>query len=69
MIQINVNNRGTMEISQAEHDGAINVTVWDAEHDGIKDVRSECNISAGDMVTLINWYRYQKDNGNTNLSF
>ena len=26
-------------------------------------------ISPDDMVTMLNWYRYQKENGNEELSF
>lgn len=56
-------------MEQAEHDKAIEVIVWDSEKDGARAVRHGEIISAGDMVTLLNWYRYQKDNGNTNLTF
>jgi len=27
------------------------------------------SITAADFVTMLNWYRYQKDNGNANLTF
>jgi hypothetical protein len=68
-ITIEVNNQGTLTMEQAEHDKAIEVIVWDSEKDGARAVRHSEIISAGDMVTLLNWYRYQKDNGNTNLTF
>lgn len=68
-ITIDVNNQGTLTMEQAEHDQAIEVIVWDSEKDGARAVRHGEIISAGDMVTLLNWYRYQKDNGNINLTF
>ena len=68
-ITIDVNNQGTLTMEQAQHDKAIEVIVWDKEKDGMREVRHGEIISAGDMVTLLNWYRYQKDNGNTNLTF
>ena len=68
-ITIEVNNQGTLTMEQAEHDKAIEVIVWDSEKDGVRAVWRIEIISAGDMVTLLNWYRYQKDSGNTNLMF
>lgn len=49
----NVNNGGILELIQNEHDGA--VTISGSNHSG-----SEA-IPAGDMVMLINFYRYVKD--------
>lgn len=49
----NVNNGGILELIQNEHDGA--VTISGSNHSG-----SEV-ISSGDMVMLINFYRYVKN--------
>lgn len=48
-----VNNGGILEISQKEHDGTVTVSST-----GIDRVDY---ISNGDMVMLMNWYRYIKD--------
>jgi hypothetical protein len=63
-----VNNQGIMEIEQAEHDGAVDVIVWDSpvkNEQGIdtRGVRHGDVISAGDMVMLMNYYHYQKEHG------
>lgn len=47
-----VNNGGTLEIIQKDHDGTVIVSSA-----GRTDY-----ISNGDMVMLMNWYRYVKDN-------
>jgi hypothetical protein len=57
-----------MEIEQAEHDGAVDVIVWESpvkDEQGIntRGVRHGYAISAGDMVMLMNYYRYQKEHG------
>lgn len=49
----NVNNGGILELIQNEHDGA--VTISGNNHSGAE------TISAGDMVMLINFYRYVKN--------
>ncbi len=47
-----INNGGTLEIVQKDHDGtAIVSSAGRADY-----------ISNGDMVMLMNWYRYVKDN-------
>jgi hypothetical protein len=52
MIELNVNNGDVMRITQNEQYGKINCECDDISF----------NISAGDMVMLINYYRYVKDN-------
>lgn len=50
---------------------------FDKNKDGLKVVHKDHKnetyradlIDAGDLVTLINWYTYQKENGNKNLLF
>jgi hypothetical protein len=60
-----VNNGRTIEVFQARDDGPVYVTRYDSNG---KKESSEI-ISAGDFVTMLNWYRYQKENGNENLNF
>ena len=63
---MNINNSRIMSLTQHQCDGDITLTTCGA---GTGDIDHEETISAGDMVTLLNWYRYQKANGNTNLTF
>jgi hypothetical protein len=63
-IEMAVNNGGTLTLKQHQHDGEILLARIDNNH-----ITSIETIDPGDMVTLMNWYRYQKANGNTNLSF
>jgi len=60
-----VNNGRTIEVFQARDDGPVYVT----RYDGNGKKESSDIISAGDFVTMLNWYRYQKENGNENLNF
>lgn len=59
------NNGRVIEVFQARNDGPVYATTLDSK--GEKE--STEIISAGDFITMLNWYRYQKDSGNTNLSF
>lgn len=52
-ISFNVNNGEKLEICQAKHDGSISVNTGEG---------GEYNISAGDFVMLLNFYKYVKDN-------
>jgi len=64
------NNQRQIVLEQARSDGAIAVTVWGAPtKDGIKPRETEYSISPGDFVSMLNWYRYQKNHGNKNLMF
>jgi hypothetical protein len=65
-IEMAINNGRTMQLAQSQSDGEITLTTYNTAS-GLVD--REETITPGDMVTLLNWYRYQKDNGNTNLSF
>ncbi len=69
MISFEVNNNGLMQLEQPEHDRDVTVTVWDCGDDGIREVRRELKISPGDFITMLNWYAYQKENGNYDLCF
>lgn len=69
MVEFKVNNQRKIQLEQAEPDGAVTVTTWSAEQNGIREVESEYQISSGDFVMMLNWYRYQKENGNPNLLF
>lgn len=52
-ISFNVNNGEKLEICQAKHDGSISVNTGEGD---------KYNISAGDFVMLLNFYKYVKDN-------
>ena len=60
MISIDINNGGILTLHQDGHDKPIDVTSSNAG--------TFC-ISPGDFCTLINWYRYQKENGNDSLNW
>ena len=62
-----VNNGRTIEVFQARDDGPVYVTRYDSK--GEKKKENGDIISAGDFITMFNWYRYQKDNGNENLNY
>lgn len=69
MLTFEVNNQRKVQLEQADHDGAVTVTIWEAEKYGVRGVENEYMISPGDFVMMLNWYRYQKENGNPNLLF
>lgn len=52
-ISFDVNNGGKLNICQAKHDGSVSISTGDNEG---------YNISAGDFVMLLNFYKYVKDN-------
>jgi len=56
-----VNNNGTMEISQSEADGNITVHTFHGAKN-FSETKDDIKISAGDMVMLINLYKYIKEN-------
>lgn len=56
-----VNNNGTMEISQSKLDGKVIVHTFHDSKD-YSDATNDLEISNGDMVMLINLYRYIKEN-------
>lgn len=56
-----VNNNGTMEISQKEIDGNATVHTFHGASD-FSDTQNDIIIPAGDMVMLVNFYRYIKEN-------
>lgn len=56
-----VNNNGIMKISQKEVDGAATVHTFHGAND-FSDTTNDIEISAGDMVMLVNFYRYVKEN-------
>ena len=69
MIEFKVNNQRTICVEQTLPDNSVLVTAWSPEKNGIREVDYEYNISAADFVTMLNWYRYQKENGNPDLLF
>lgn len=52
-ISFDVNNGGKLNVFQAKHDGSVNVNTGESRG---------YNISAGDFVMLLNYYKYVKDN-------
>ena len=56
LIQFEVNNQGIMTLQQVTRDGPVHVDV--NRHGKTDEV---FHIPAGDMVMLMNWWRYTKD--------
>lgn len=63
-ILLEVSNGLILEVEQKSDNGMIEVRRMDGD-----TVDNTFTVSPGDMVTLLNWFRYQKDNGNINLDF
>lgn len=55
-----VNNNGTMCLSQDKTDGAVTVHTFHNFND-FSETKNDMYIPNGDMVMLINFYRYVKD--------
>lgn len=65
MIEFEINNDGIMTLNQEDFDGEVTVTRrWLNDNE-----LSPFRISAADFITMLNWYRYQKDNNNERLEF
>ena len=63
-----VNNGRHMQASQTKPDGPVKVETYEPAGDKMKKEQS-IDINPGDFVMMVNWYRYQKENGNENLNF
>ena len=61
MIKLLVNNQQAIEITQEAIDGIIKVETTKQYNSGTVS-ETNYNISAGDMVMLLNYYRYIKTN-------
>ena len=57
-ISFEVNNGGTLALTQEKNDGAVRVETRFPDGDGRKFA-----ISAGDFVMLMNYYRHQQERG------
>ena len=57
-ITFDINNKQTMLIAQGKHDGDVKLIISTA---GTNEESKLDVISAGDMVMLMNYYRYQKE--------
>ena len=70
-VYLNTNNERVIRIRQSLIDGPITVRVLGTPRDvfGSRPLETMYEISPGDMVTMLNWYRYQKENGNDGLAF
>ncbi|MDR3560511.1 MAG: hypothetical protein P4N59_03580 [Negativicutes bacterium] len=60
-----VNNGRKLSVFQARDDGPVYVTTLDSK--GNEEMVE--SINPGDFVTMVNWYRYQKEIGNADLTF
>ena len=69
--ELAVNNDRRIRLKQNAIDGPITVRTLSSPTDvfGHRDLESEYEISAGDFVMMLNWYRYQKAQGNDALIF
>lgn len=59
-IEMEINNGRTMQLAQQGRDKNITLTTYNT-NSCLVDHEEE--ITPGDMVVLINYYRYQKENG------
>ena len=54
-MEFEVNNERKIKLEQAEPDGPVSVTTWEAPRDdGTMDCESEYTISVGDFVMMLN---------------
>jgi len=65
-LSFDVNNGSIIELAQFKHDGSVSMTKYDSK--GNQETNTE-SISAGDFITMLNWYRYEKEKGNHSLNF
>ncbi len=64
MIILDVNNARTIFVVQDHPDGPIRVRTFTApDNYGCRDFESKYEIDPGDFVTMLNWYRYLKEQG------
>ena len=63
-MSFNINNNQKIELKQTKDDGSIFVITKDNSKTETTRI-----ISAGDFITMLNWYTYQKSIGNANLEF
>ncbi len=56
-----VNNNGTMKISQDEPDGVVTVHTFHGFRD-YSETRDDLKIPPGNMVMLMNYYKFVKEN-------
>jgi hypothetical protein len=61
-LSFEVNNNGIMMLEQVKPDGEVKLTVQRPSQ-GVWNCDTDCSISAGDMVMLMNYYRYCKESG------
>ena len=65
MISLDVNNGCRLEVAYDHEKGCTVVTQYDHNN----NVESRYVIEDCDFVTMLNWFRYQKENGNERLLF
>lgn len=59
VMEFEINNQRTMQLTQQTYDGNVTFTTYKKESG---KVDYEETISPGDMVMLMNYYRFQKEN-------
>jgi hypothetical protein len=64
-IVLKVNNQRELHLTQTVADGPTYLTAIG----GDESTEYIMAISAGDFVTMLNWYRHQKNTGNASLHF
>lgn len=65
-----VNNGRHIQVSQIKPDGTVKIETFAPAGDKLTMAKEQSiDISPGDFVMMLNWYRYQKENGNKNLNF
>lgn len=65
MIKLEVNNGGRLEVKYDEQRGWTVVE----KYDSAGKLEERYGIEDHDFVSMLNWYRYQKENGNEALLF
>ena len=64
MIILEVNNARTIFCIQGHPDGPIRVRTFAAPDGmGCRELDTQYEIDPGDFVTMLNWYRYLKEQG------
>lgn len=71
MLSYETNNARQIFVTQEHHDGIVRVTAVTSPNDQTSGicVDYQYEITPNDFVTMLNWYRAQKEAGNHSLSF
>lgn len=71
MLSFDSNNERQIYVTQESHDGVLRVIALASPDFPLvgKVVDYQYEITPSDFVTMLNWYRAQKESGNHSLSF